>query len=198
MAFYDAATAAAAIAALGRALHLFLTPNDDPSVNGYADANFLRGRLLAHEQAIVAAVKAAHPGALVELLYPYDVLYPLPAGAFNVGGRLNNYVSTPTQWQAPGAVFDRLKIEALDREVSSFNVDLARIAMQLPVVIWSWPPGLVRYLIGVYVGGATWQRSLLAAESYGFAEEILFAIDQVCTMGLELGDPVIAPAAQLL
>ena len=198
MAFYDAATAAAAIAALGRALHLFLTPNDDPSVNGYADANFLRGRLLAHEQAIVAAVKAAYPGALVELLYPYDVLYPLPAGAFNVGGRLNNYVSTPAQWQAPGAVFDRMKIEALDRDVSSFNVNLARIAMQLPVVIWSWPPGLVRYLIGVYVGGATWQRSLLAAESYGFAEEILFAIDQVCTMGLELGDPVIAPAAQLL
>ena len=198
MAFYDASTSVAAMAALGRPLHVFLTPNDDPSVNGYADANFLRGRLLAHEQAIVAAVKAGHPGALVELLYPYDVLYPLPAGAFKVGGRLNNYVSTPAQWQVAGAVFDRMKIEALDRDVSSFNVDLARIAMQLPVVIWNWPPGLVRYLIGVYVGGATWQRCLLAAESYGFAEQILFAIDQVCTMNLELGDPVIAPAATVL
>lgn len=198
MAFYDAATSAAAAAALGRPLTTFLTPNDNPDVNGYADANFLQGRLLAHERAIVAAVKAAYPSALVELLYPYDVLYPVPAGAFNVGGRLNNWVSTPPQWQTPGAVFDRMKVEALDREVSSFDVDLARIAMELPLQIWSWPAGLVRYLIGVYVGGATWQRSLLAAKNYGFAEEILFAIDQVCLMGLELGDPEIAPSAQLL
>jgi hypothetical protein len=198
MAFYDAATAAAAIAALGRPLHVFAAPNDDPSINGYADANFLRGRLLGHEKFIISSVKSAYPNAAVELLYPYDVLYPLPAGAFNVGGALNNYVSTPAEWQTPGAVFDRMKMEALDRDVSSFNVDLARIAMELPIQIWAWPPGLVRYLIGVYVGGATWQRCLLAAESYGFAEEILFAIDQVCLMGLELGDPVISPTAALV
>ena len=43
MGFYDADTTAAAQATLGRALHTFLTSNDDPSVNGYADANFLRG-----------------------------------------------------------------------------------------------------------------------------------------------------------
>ena len=41
MAFYGADTRAAATAALGRALYTFLAPNDDPSINGYADAYFL-------------------------------------------------------------------------------------------------------------------------------------------------------------
>jgi len=45
MAFYDADTQAAAQSALGRALVAFHTPNDDPSINGYADADFLRTRL---------------------------------------------------------------------------------------------------------------------------------------------------------
>ncbi len=198
MAFYDAVTASAALAALGRSLHVFLTPNDDPSVNGYADANFLRGRLLAHEQGIVSAVKAAYPDALVELLYPYDVLYPTPAGAFKVGGALNAYVSTPEQWATPGAVFDRMKIEALDREVSSHDLNLAMEAMRLPIEQWSWPPGLVRYLIGVYTGGSTWERSLLATEGYGLAERILFAMDHVSMFGWELELPEIAPSAMLV
>jgi hypothetical protein len=46
MAFYDADTQAAAQSALGRALATFHTANDDPSINSYADANFLRTRLV--------------------------------------------------------------------------------------------------------------------------------------------------------
>jgi hypothetical protein len=45
MAFYDADTQAAAQSALGRALATFHTPDDDPSINSYADANFLRMRV---------------------------------------------------------------------------------------------------------------------------------------------------------
>ena len=45
MAFYDTDTVAAALAAGINPLHTFLTPNDDRSVNGCADANFLRARL---------------------------------------------------------------------------------------------------------------------------------------------------------
>ena len=41
IAFYDADTRAVAQSALGRPLATFLTPNDDPSINSYADANFL-------------------------------------------------------------------------------------------------------------------------------------------------------------
>ena len=36
MGYYDAETVAAAQTALGRPLHTFMTPNDDPTVNGSA------------------------------------------------------------------------------------------------------------------------------------------------------------------
>jgi hypothetical protein len=91
-----------------------------------------------------------------------------------------------------------MKIEALDREVSSHDLNLAMEAMRLPIEQWSWPPGLVRYLIGVYTGGSTWERSLLATEGYGLAERILFAMDHVSMFGWELELPEIAPSAMLV
>jgi len=69
MGFYDADTVQAAAQAGISPLHRFLTANDDPSVNGYADANFLRARLGNY----VAAVLAQVPAALFELLWPLDV-----------------------------------------------------------------------------------------------------------------------------
>ena len=79
MAFYDADTAAAAQTALGRALATFLTPNDDPSVNGYAGANFLRARLKAYVDAIRTFVLATNPAAPFELLWPMDICAGLTA-----------------------------------------------------------------------------------------------------------------------
>jgi len=76
MAFYDAETAAAAVTALGRALATFHTPNDDPSVNGHADTNFLRARLKAYVDAIRTYVLAGYPAAQFELLWPMDVNDP--------------------------------------------------------------------------------------------------------------------------
>jgi len=51
---YDADTQATAQSTLGRALATFHTPNDDPSVNTYGDANFLRTRLYNYVAAIQA------------------------------------------------------------------------------------------------------------------------------------------------
>ena len=45
MAYYDAYTAQAALAALGRSLAAFYTQDDDPTINGSADTNFLAMRL---------------------------------------------------------------------------------------------------------------------------------------------------------
>jgi hypothetical protein len=196
MAYYDPATVSAARSSLGRALHQFLTPNDDPSVNSYADATFLRNRLRDHVAAIASAVKAVYPAALVEVLYPYDVNYPRPAGVDLVGGRLNYYVNTPPEWQTPGAL-DRIRIEALDRGASSRNLTLAIQAMKLAIG-WGWPPGLVRYLYPVFNGGCPWEREQLAAEGLGLAGLTPFAFDHVSLFGWELEDPTIAPAAQLL
>ncbi|HYW46753.1 MAG TPA: hypothetical protein VE959_28055 [Bryobacteraceae bacterium] len=93
MAFYDADTTAAATAALGRALATFHTPNDDPSVNGYADANFLAARLKAFADAIRAYVLATYPSASFELLWPMDVNDPDNC-------KLMRYVNLPATWTA--------------------------------------------------------------------------------------------------
>jgi hypothetical protein len=60
MAFYDADTQAAAQSALGRPLATFHTANDDPSINSYADVNFLRTRLYSY----VAGNPKCRPGGV--------------------------------------------------------------------------------------------------------------------------------------
>jgi len=100
MAFYDAETAAAAQAALGRPLHLFLGPNDDPTVNASADALFLRNRLRDHCAAIITHVRSRYPNAVAEILFPYDVNYPTPnQDQFgSLGGALNRFINFPAEW----------------------------------------------------------------------------------------------------
>src|SRR5689334_23013955 len=61
MAFYDSDTRAAAESARGRALATLHTPNDDPSINSYADANFLRTRLFNYVAAIQSYVLSQGP-----------------------------------------------------------------------------------------------------------------------------------------
>ena len=58
MAFYDEETKSAAQAALGRPLHVFGRPTDDPAINGGADAFFLRDRLRDYVAALVASIRA--------------------------------------------------------------------------------------------------------------------------------------------
>lgn len=78
MAFYDAHTPTTAQTALGRPLVTFHTPNDDPSVNSYADANFLRARLKSYLDGIRTGVLASYSSAVFELLWPMDANDPAP------------------------------------------------------------------------------------------------------------------------
>jgi len=194
MAYYDGETQDAALRSLGRPLHVFHTPNDDPTVNGTADATFLRDRLRDHVATIGSVLKAGFPCSELEVLYAYDVNYPSPSGAFNVGGRLNAYVNTPLEWGSPG-ILDRIKIEALDRGASSRDLNLARPAMVL-AARWGWPKNRVRYLMPVYNGGCPWERELLAAEAQGLAEVVLYAFDHICLFGWQIGVPAVSPTAQ--
>ncbi len=76
MAYYDAKTKADANTALSRALYVFTGPNDDPSVNSYADANFLRHRLRDFCSDIRTHVKNTYASAKLEVLWPFDVNEP--------------------------------------------------------------------------------------------------------------------------
>jgi hypothetical protein len=183
MAYYDAETVAAATLELGRPLAAFLTPNDDPGVNGYADAQFLRARLRDHAQAIRAAVQVAFPGTVFEALYPYDVNYPRVYGPNKLGGRLNHYVNTPPEWMNPGAGFlEGMKTEALDFASGTRSLDLCAEAIRLAVG-WGWPVARVGYLVALFNGGCPWQYDLALGRTAQVPAVILWALDHVCLFG---------------
>jgi hypothetical protein len=184
MAYYDAETSAAAVASLGRPLHTFVDPNDDPTINNGADATFLRNRLRDHVAALSAHVKSRYPSAQCEVLFPYDVNYPTPQDG--VGGRLNNFINFPVEWGAnTTAGYDRLKIEALAFGGSMRDLDLALIAITYPFTL-SWPLASLRYLVPVFVQCGAWQKELAMALGMRYPVVNLWAFDQVNIFGLDI------------
>jgi hypothetical protein len=185
MAYYDAATKAAAAAALGRDLALFNWPDDDPQTNAGADATFLRNRLRDHVAALVNAVRAAYPNALFEVLLPVDVNYQTPIGPTGgrLGGRLNHFVNIPPEWLALNtAGFDYLKIEALAFGSWMRNLDLAREAIDFapPLV---WPSDRRRYLVPVFGTASPWQKEARFALERGYGVINLWAFDHISLYG---------------
>jgi hypothetical protein len=161
MAFYDADTAAAAQTALDRALHTFLTPNDNPNVNAYADANFLRSRLQAYVAAVQSAVLAALPAALFEILWPLDVNDPTAA-------QLCYYVNLPTQWQQrAGSGFADFLIEGLSYGGVEYNVDKAKWCAGYPFQALAWDQAHCRYMLSWFCPACPWLKEYWNALATG-------------------------------
>ncbi len=187
MAYYDADTQSAALAALGRPLHVFTSPDDDPGINGGADAGFLRDRLRDHVAAIVSYVRAFHPGAAFEVLFPYDVNHPRPAGMHQLGGRLNRFVNLPAEWEdKTTSGLDRFKLEALDFGAWSRDLDLVRAALAFALHQLNWPRDLLRHLVPVFRPASAWEREALMALGEGFPAVNLWAFDHLSIYGLAL------------
>jgi hypothetical protein len=183
MAFYHPTTKSAAEAQLGRPLDRFESPTDDPLKNGGADASFLRNVLRDHVNGIIDHVRARYPATRFELLFPYDVNHPVPAGIHQIGGRLNNYVNLPLEWKSKaGSNLDRLKTEALDFGAWSRDLDLARTAIRLPIEL-GWPRDSIRHLVPVFRGGYAWEKEVEIAEAAGIPAINLWAFDHVCIYG---------------
>ncbi len=186
MAYYDDGTRSAALAALGRPLHVFRHPDDDPGVNGGADALFLRNRLRDYAAYLAEAVRSAFPTAELEVLFPYDVNHPTPAGIHQLGGRLNRFVNLPEEWTSKAqAPFDRFKIEALDFGVWSRNLDLSRSTLEFAAGL-DWPRPAVRAMIALFRGGAPWRKEAAIARQLGLGAVSLWAFDHVCIYGWNL------------
>ncbi len=191
MAYYDDETKSAAQAALGRPLAVFRTPDDDPmTINNGADAIFLRSRLNEHVAAVMAGVRATCPSAVFEVLFPYDVNYPTPAGIHSLGGKLNSFVNLPIEWQKKEtAGFDRLKTEALDFGAWCRDLNLSSEAIRLPAVL-GWPRDAVRHLVPIFQPGYAWQKELSVA--YTECPVVnLWAWDHICLLNVP-----VAPNAQ--
>jgi hypothetical protein len=188
MAYYDTATVAAAQTTLGRALYRFATPNDDPAVNGSADAIFLRNRLRDHVAALVTALRAAYPSIRLEVLLPLDVNYSTPVGpaGAQVGGQLNAFVNLPVEWLSSAtAGFDFLKIEALSFGSTTRSLDLANDAIMSSFTV-SWPGAHRRYLVPVFGTASPWQKEVNLAVAAGYSVVNLWALDHICLYGWDV------------
>ena len=181
MAFYDADTQAAAQSALGRALATFHTPNDDPSVNSYADANFLRTRLYNYVAAIQSYVLSQCPSAIFELLWPMDVNDPDNC-------KLMRYINLPSQWTTrAGSGFDTFLIEGYQYPGINHNLDQASRCAAYPWKELAWDQAHCRYLMGLYYGTWPWLREFVNASRLGLP------VDQA--LGLRPSMPVRMAAA---
>ncbi len=193
MAYYDDETMAAAQAALGRPLYVFNTPNDDPTVDGGADALFLRNRLRDYVSDLTTDLRSAYPAAKCELLWPYDVNYPTPVPPINPieGGALNWYVNLPVEWQEPASSgLDSIKVEALAFGSTMRNLDLARQAIGL-FPGFGWPLAALSYLVPVFGSATPWQRELAMVWAAGIPVANLWAFDHVCMFNLAVPEPAL-------
>jgi hypothetical protein len=198
MGYYDDETMAAAETALGRALYVFQTPNDDPTVNSGADATFLRNRLRDHVAALIADLKSAYPSAQFEVLWPYDVNYPAPVPTDNpsVGGRLNNFINLPTEWTSQSSSgLNTMKVEALAFAATMRDLDLATEAINL-FPNYGWPVASLRYLVPVFGSATPWGRELALALGAGIRTNNLWAFDHVCLFDLAVPEPTLERRSQ--
>jgi len=207
MAYYDAETKAAALAAFGRPLHVFTAPDDSPAVNGGADAALLAQRLDSHCRAIRDHVRAQHPDAVFEILlaldvnYPseYEVLSPISGTLYRLGGRLNYAVNVPAAWRSPDtAPFDRVKMEGLDNGAGSRNLTRARRVMAFPFAELAWPRAKCRYLVPVFNGGCPWEAEYRAAIDARVPVVNAWAHDHVHIFGWPVEEPAAREAIALL
>ena len=195
MAYYDAYTAQAAQTALGRSLAAFYTQDDDPTVNGSADANFLASLIKTHIDSIRTTVLAAYSGAKFELLWPYDVnfatCYYTPDVPYPQGGRLNRAVNLPSQYLAQsGSGLDRLKMEALSWGSTYRNFTNAQAAIAFPVTTpGSWPVTATAYLVPWFNGGCPWTMEYVCALNQSIPLICFWAFDHLCLFSWPLPLP---------
>jgi hypothetical protein len=196
MAYYDEETKSAAVAALGRPLHVFTAPDDDPGANGGADAVFLRNRLRSYVSALASHVRSHHPSAKLEVLFPYDVNHPTPAGVHLIGGRLNRFVNLPVEWeQQETSGLDRLKIEALDFGAWSRDLDLTQAAVSFGLGL-AWPRESLRHMLPVFQPGYAWEKECAAALGERISAANLWAFDHICLFGEALSPSLLLASAR--
>jgi len=185
MAYYDAETEAAAQTALGRPLHRFRRMTDNPGVNGGQDALFLRNRLRDYAEGVMSYVRGQYPQARFEVLFPYDVNHPEPAGVHMLGGALNRFVNLPEEWEGPGTSgFDRFKLEALDFGAWSRDLDLMRRCLRFGRGL-GWSVGALGLMTPVFRAGYPWEREVGEALEMGYGEVHLWAFDHLCLYGMD-------------
>jgi hypothetical protein len=169
MPFYDAYTLSAFQTALGRPMGIIPSQNASPA-DFPDECAFLPTLIGEFTRAIIAFVRATHPNARFESLYPTDT-NDTP---------LNKIVNYPTAYWTPAAL-TCLKTENFiftgDR-----NLDQVRSSIELPGQL-GFPPGQSSHLVGVADYTTPWLKERGLALQNGVESVVLFALDQFCLIG---------------
>ena len=140
---------------------LAATANDDPSLNGFVDANFLRSRLASYVRGIHTYVAGRHPGVWFELLWPLDVNLPETK-------RLNWYVNLPPAWiQKTGSEFASFVCEGFQFGGIDRNVDEVARCAAYPFAELKWSSSDCGYLMGLFNPGWPWEHDQICLYGRG-------------------------------
>ncbi len=193
MAYYDAWLSDYANTALGRPMVLFTNPDDDPSVNAFADADVLQDVLDTHMTTIRADVLAVVPIAKFEFLFPYDVNYKLAytngTYPFFLGGQLNRYINLPPGVANPGGSIERLKVEALAWGTSFRVLTNAVESIQFYRTDTTWPLADVIYLLPWQNGGCPYVHEYHASVRENIPTINFWALDHAIIFSWPLPFP---------
>jgi phage tail sheath gpL-like len=189
MAYYDPTTKADFQAEYGRPLHVFTAPSDDPSINSYEDASFLRDRLGAFCADVQAHVLASYPTADFEVLWPRDVNDP-------TSNPLNYYVNLPVAAWSPASMA-KFKTEAFQEAYPQRNMEKVRTTVRFPMTTLGFSRQNTRHLVGA-MANYPWERERQAGLAEGIGLTTLWAWDQFCSIGRRVPLPEPRCAAQFV
>ena len=152
MPFYDQETISAFAAAKGHQIWPFLANTDYPvgdPAHPKETADFLRDRIWSYCQEVISYVRASHPEAVFECLWPLDANQgqPSPASKYR---RLLMHVNLPEQWKSSSYGIKYFRCEGFDYDVWNKNVPLMRATMSYGAQVLGRPASECMYLAGLY------------------------------------------------
>ena len=152
MPFYDQETIDAFAAAKGHQIWPFHANTDDPAgdpAHPKETADFLRDRIWSYCQEVIAYVRASHPAAVFECLWPLDANQgkPSPKSQYR---QLLMHVNLPEQWKSSSYGIKYFRCEGFDYDVWNTNVPLMRATMSYGAQVLGRPASECMYLAGLY------------------------------------------------
>jgi hypothetical protein len=152
MPFYDQETISAFAAAKGHQIWPFAANTDDPAgdpAHPYETASFLRDRIWAYCQDVISYVRAYHPTALFECLWPLDANQgkPSPSSGYR---KLLMYVNLPDQWKNSSYGIKYFRCEGFDYDIWQKNANLMRQTLTFARKTLGRPADECMYLAGLY------------------------------------------------
>jgi hypothetical protein len=128
-------------------MHWFLANTDDPN-DDIESADFLRDRIWAYCQEVIAYVRQFHPTAVFECLWPLDANQgkPSPDPQFRA---LNFHVNLPNEWKTSAYGVKFFRAEGFDYDVWQKNAVRIRQTMEFPRTLGR-PAEECIYLAGIY------------------------------------------------